>query len=400
VEWIFRLSGDVDYEVIIADNSDNSEIIESLFEDKKLQKNKNLKILKSEQDEGGVKALPMNENWERCLRAAKGEWVIFIGDDDIVDPNSSKLLQRINQQLPSVEFVWNARTVYTWPDFRSLNKSSGISLLSGLRAQNIENLRHRIINFEGSGLPTGLAPYHNFIRRSLIERVWKDSPISGVFFFHENTDYFMGFILAMHATGSIYCERPLSVMGVCKKSNSAALETQASMERSIAAYESELANSSRVNAQKEKFYSLARYHEIRTQGGDQFHSKTLYVFSLFLGFCEQYGKSPGPEIFKNLRKCLEAEYLANISVGESAEIFRENANRFIKTTFKNQIPAIEAHDSPKGNQFLKGFLKEEMKLYLPEDFGGNKSVGEFYFLINQMLVEYSLIGKNYQVNQR
>ncbi len=70
----------IEYEIIVVDNeagegeNDSQRLVEK-FQDKKL------KYLKNE------KNLGMIGNWNRCLELARGKWIAFLHDDDLVDAN-------------------------------------------------------------------------------------------------------------------------------------------------------------------------------------------------------------------------------------------------------------------------------------------------------------------------
>ena len=51
------------------------------------------------------RTLPMQDNWERTMRAATGDWVTFIGDDDYLDPDVIDTIAAVATRRPEADAV-------------------------------------------------------------------------------------------------------------------------------------------------------------------------------------------------------------------------------------------------------------------------------------------------------
>jgi hypothetical protein len=93
------------YEVVVCDNASSPETLRvvSGFE------RNEIKYIRSE------KPLAMSANWELALSHAKGEYVIFIGDDDALMPSALSALDRYIRQLGGEKLLRWERVYYSWP---------------------------------------------------------------------------------------------------------------------------------------------------------------------------------------------------------------------------------------------------------------------------------------------
>jgi glycosyltransferase involved in cell wall biosynthesis len=166
-------------------------------------------------------ALTMPDNWERALKAASGDWVVFIGDDDYVDPDLVSLIDAVSLRAVNVDVIGWSRLTFKWPDFRAHPGNMCIQL--GNRAATFS--RQQVIDTlfrwrRASHVPSSpFSIYHGALRRSLIDRFLT---LYGRMFEHDVVDYECACKVAVNAGHIVYLERPLSVLGVCPSSNSAA----------------------------------------------------------------------------------------------------------------------------------------------------------------------------------
>ena len=401
LRWIFKIARVSDFEVIVSDNSDDASLLPMLLQEQNLANQHGLVFLRSPDTGSQVLPLPMNLNFQRCLDRVTGEWLIFIGDDDFVDPNATIFLKRLSDQDSDIDFVWNPLTVYGWPCIRASDEHNGsgvtrISLKSGLRTQDLELLKRRIEAFEGTqSIPVGLPPYHNFLKLSLVHKVQRNlAEAEQRFFFHENTDYFMGYVLTKYAKKPVYCERPLSIQGVCVKSNSHGITRPSSMRAAVQRYKTELAgfkHSASISA------PLASYEKLLSSSIDEWQSKTVYVLSLFIDFVKLFNIPVPVQLGEKVRAGLENEY-KSFRILEDSDFFRDGANRFIENNFPG-IEPIEwnSPESAKVSTGFRGLSSSDLMLYVLTDIGGATSVGQFYSLVDSFLTPPEFIGKPIQI---
>lgn len=200
-------------EFIIGDNSDDPEVMIDFF---KTFDDPRFKFVPSEN-----RTLAMVENWNRLPQYACGDWIIFIGDDDYVDPDLANFVQGLENKIPDVDvLVWSTVT-YSWPDVRlELHR---LKVPSGSRLHIIEKeeILRRVFYWENATdrITANPGVYHALQRRSLLEA--NKATFGGQYFVHQEVDYESICKTALLAQKVIMSERPFSVMGACAASNSA-----------------------------------------------------------------------------------------------------------------------------------------------------------------------------------
>jgi hypothetical protein len=97
-----------DIELVFVDNSDDPSIMNGFIEP--FLADPRVKYLPT-----GDEVRPMVDNWEVAFGATTGRWIVFIGDDDHVDPDLAGLILRIEAKMPDVEALDWARLHFTWP---------------------------------------------------------------------------------------------------------------------------------------------------------------------------------------------------------------------------------------------------------------------------------------------
>ncbi len=111
------ISPRLDIQFVFADNSDDPSIMDAFMKD--ILGDPRVTYLRSAE-----RVYPMNENWERCIDAATGDFICVIGDDDYVDPDVADVLADLCANEKDVDvFVWN-RLAYNWPDNRDIARRS------------------------------------------------------------------------------------------------------------------------------------------------------------------------------------------------------------------------------------------------------------------------------------
>lgn len=200
-----------DFEILIADNSDDAA---PLHEFVKEANDTRLRLLPPEDQ-----VLSMRANWERIPPHARGEWLSYMGDDDYIDPELSDALRVTSLIMPNVDaFTWG-RFHYIWPDARSGTEIIKIPTGSHLAHFGKKELMRRMFYWEGAkDRPAcSFGVYHGAIKKELLDRI-RDA-FSDCYFEHPNADYDNICKTVMMADCCILWERPLSVFGACKASN-------------------------------------------------------------------------------------------------------------------------------------------------------------------------------------
>jgi hypothetical protein len=215
-----------DVEFVVADNSDAPDIMNDFMAG---VHDSRIRYLPSID-----RVLPMEDNWERVMEAARGEWVVFIGDDDYVDPDLASIILDVVKRAPETEVIgWN-RLTYKWPGFRPFAGNMPVPLMHRVVRYPHALLMKRMFLWENSThMPANpFTVYHGAVRRSLALSM--RTRYGGRFFEHPVVDYEFACKIVQSARRLVYVERPMSVLGTCADSNSAAANN---FEKSLENYE-------------------------------------------------------------------------------------------------------------------------------------------------------------------
>ncbi|MBC7280427.1 glycosyltransferase family A protein [Hoeflea sp.] len=208
-----------DFEILVADNSDDAAPLASFVAD---CNDSRLRLLPPES-----KPLSMQDNWERMPQHARGEWLSIIGDDDYLDPELCEALRVTTERVPKADaFTWG-RSYFVWPEARPHREITRIPTGSHLIHMEKKELMRKMFFWEDAkdrpACPFGI--YHGALKKELLDRI-RDA-FSNRYFEQANVDYDSICKTVMMADLCIYWERPLSVFGACKASNTAGLRDTA-----------------------------------------------------------------------------------------------------------------------------------------------------------------------------
>ncbi|WP_110032543.1 glycosyltransferase family A protein [Hoeflea marina] len=206
-------SGERDFEVIVADNSDDPAPLRQAFDSFSDHR------FRLVAPQGRV--LSMVDNWERLIPETAGHWISVIGDDDYIDPAVGGLIRRFEGLRPDVEAIGWGRMNFHWPDNRPVPTLASVPTGAGCWASDRVDLQDRLFRWsEGRSRPScGFGIYHGAVRRTLMERIRQT--YGGRYFEHPVVDYDSNCKVVAEARSLLYCERPFSVLGECAASNSA-----------------------------------------------------------------------------------------------------------------------------------------------------------------------------------
>lgn len=207
-----------DFEVVIADNSDDAGPLAAFAAE---TADTRLRLIAPE-----AAPLSMRDNWERMIPQTRGDWVTIIGDDDYLDPDLAEVIRVAAKAVPKVDSLSWGRSYYTWPDARAPREITRMPTRSHLRTLEKKELMRRTFFWEdASDRPTcPFGVYHGAVRRDLLERTRE--AFSGRYFEHPNCDYDSICKTVMLAEAFVLFERPLSVFGTCRASNSMGLRDE------------------------------------------------------------------------------------------------------------------------------------------------------------------------------
>lgn len=220
------------FEVVLADNSDDPEPLSQFVAE---IADPRVKLLAPEET-----VLSMRANWERIIPETSGEWISFIGDDDYLDPELCEVLRVTQTIVPNLDALTWGRLYFTWPDARTGPEFTSMPVGSHLVGIKKEDMIRKLFFWEDASdrpaCPFGV--YHGAIKRTLLDDI--RNTFSGRFFGHPIVDYDNICRTLMVANKLVHFERPMSVFGTCKASNSMGLRDRKAAPKLIEVFRKEM----------------------------------------------------------------------------------------------------------------------------------------------------------------
>lgn len=202
------------WELVISDNASDEPVaqyIHSLNDQR---------IIYSRSDE----FLTVTQNWNRCLSLCSGDYILMLGDDDILLQNYFCLIIKLIQDYNQPELIYTKSYIYVYP--KTILSSSPLSSYFRPFDEYVDlsnkpyffsrseclNIVQKTINFHGP-LPSNMQ--HMCIKNSLIERTKK----KGVFFHSPYPDFYAMPVLFLNAKEVLRYPKEALVVGVTPKSH-------------------------------------------------------------------------------------------------------------------------------------------------------------------------------------
>lgn len=205
------------FELVIQDNSD-TQILREKLSVNGLLKDERLKYFYS------VGTLSFVDNFSRGISNSHGEFIIFIGDDDTINPNIIDVAEwasknQIDAITPSLPYV------YFWPQTGMDAKiETGRLAISKYKCSKHfynpkEELRKLLKNGAQNYLSYNLAKaYHGLVRAVFFDQI---KNITGRYIGGLSPDIYLSVGLSLLIDKVMVIDYPLTISGICKKSGSA-----------------------------------------------------------------------------------------------------------------------------------------------------------------------------------
>jgi hypothetical protein len=195
-----------DYEIVVADNAsspETREVCESF-------RSPRLRHIRCSEP------LSMNDNWERALDAARGEWVTFLGDDDGLMPYALPEFDVLTA-IRDVRAIRWQYAVYTWPCMALAAEADRLQMVRSTTTRFIDWREALSLMLRAGGSPAPMI-YYGLIHRSLIAK----AQCTGRVFDGLSPDYHSGVLFAHLAGRYLSTDVPLSLAGLSGRSNGVA----------------------------------------------------------------------------------------------------------------------------------------------------------------------------------
>ena len=200
------------YELLICDNysQDNTKEVVNSFNDKRIRY-----INSGER-------LSMSANFDFALKhVEKDSYLMYIGDDDGVLPNSLEYVNNIINK-EQVEAVVSYNAFYTWPGTQKSNKLFW-SPKEGYEIRDSKDWINKYLRFNMEYTFDLPGAYCGFVKRSVFDRVTKEN----LFFRSPTPDSYSALAIAFATDKYVYSNRPFAIHGSSTKSNGGAYLSKA-----------------------------------------------------------------------------------------------------------------------------------------------------------------------------
>ena len=191
------------YEIIISDNfsQDNTKDVVKSFNDSRI------KYINT------GKRVSMSENFEYALSFVNEGFLMFIGDDDAILPNSLEYVNEIIN-LTNCEAIVSYNAFYTWPETDNPNKLFWTPKVGyEIRDSKLWINKYLKFNMEYTfDLPS---IYCGFVKKNILIKVSKDN----IFFKSSTPDAYSAIAVAFATDKYIYSHTPFVIHGTSKNSN-------------------------------------------------------------------------------------------------------------------------------------------------------------------------------------
>lgn len=220
------LSGRDDVQVIVADNSDDPDLLPAMLKEQGLYDR--VTFLPS-----SAQMLPMRANWERALDVVQGEWVCYIGDDDALHAESYDMMDFMADNMSPKVHTWRP-VYYKWPCFpeqdRSLLHLSYEAVGCTIQKSQDVLLQHIEFKHNDKWPAAGPSIYHGLVHFTVIAITRK---LYGEYFLNYVVDYACAITNATFIKSYVQYYWPITIMGACGNSNTAGLTSTGSGKKKI-----------------------------------------------------------------------------------------------------------------------------------------------------------------------
>ena len=365
-----------DIEYVFADNSDDASVMNDFMAD--LIGDPRVTYLPS-----GDRVYSMVENWDRCIEAARGEFVCMIGDDDYVDVNVADVIARSQTEHAEVDvFVWS-RLTYNWPDNRPNHCNVSAPLGTDVHRLPRAWLYKEFFSWKGETATPNMAFgfYHGAVSKRVMDKI--KAKYGGKYCEYPVVDFENVCKVLVTAEHMFYSERPFSVLGSCAQSNSAKIKMTDKLKDSHAQFMIETGRNIDEDPHMKDFPFPSALGLAACIAQVQNWFRTTYGYKAIEGweanFAEACGLSCG--IMGS-----RADYDRTVE-GYRAAFGRWKNGRYLK-----HFKPVKYSD-PTGAMFFTGVSNNH--LYLDEEIGGVQTPAELYHLVDQMLAPRDTLTLNF-----
>lgn len=204
----------IDYEIIVSDNSDELESVETRKTVEELN-NHQIKYFRP------PAILSMTANFEFALSKCTGDYLLCIGDDDGILP---ECLGYVNELITKFDanVIKSPVIVYHWKNALQTPNSLVLPYPTPVTRVNSRSILQKVAHFELGYFNLPMI-YYAFVKKSIVDSVIKQQ---GSFFGNAAAvDIYSGLVIAHCTTDFVVSDKPFVIAGLSGKSNGSSVES-------------------------------------------------------------------------------------------------------------------------------------------------------------------------------
>ncbi len=356
-----------DVQFVFADNSDDPTIMNEFMKD--VQQDPRVTYIPSTD-----RVLSMVDNWERTAEAARGEYWVFIGDDDYVDPDLVDYIKNLTRITGPMDGIAWRLIGYTWP-YEGRPRLTAVVPFASLtvKVEQADLFRKMFGWQDCTHVPrSGFSIYHSAISGKLMHRIRQT--YGGRFFEHPVVDFDSAFKVICLGQKFSATARPFGIMGSCPLSNSFGVGKLQQWRERIADFVKEAGYNYETDEQFRKFPFTSALGTTATIAVAQQWFKKKYDIE-FENWGENFAKGCAFDCCNYRdRESFEAaadSYRTAFKLWQNGKYLR-----FFNPSYNT------AHEN-NGTAVSSGFSDEE--IYLDQEIGGCKTPGELFAIVRGMV---------------
>jgi glycosyltransferase involved in cell wall biosynthesis len=194
-----------EYEILVSDNQsqDDTRAVVSAVSDARIR------YLRTD------RRLSMCDNWEFALQQARGDYVIFIGDDDAVLPHGIDRLAGLIRQHGLSAYMWTT-PIYTWPIDDLPAAITYLPPFTSVRRMDLERMARFVMAHGGWKYYELPGVYHCAVARTVLQKIGQKA---GRVFRTTQPDLFTSMAVPAFAREAVHTGIPVTLHGRSAKSN-------------------------------------------------------------------------------------------------------------------------------------------------------------------------------------
>ncbi len=169
--------------------------------------------------------LGMQKNYEKAVERSQGDWIVLIGQDDLMMPSSLEIINEIIQADSNLEIIVSSRGYFNWADSNNMKITPKVIIYkNNLIKRKIKSKKRLMLTLlglvsynQGPQMYTG-----SIIKKSLVEKIKEKQ--ESIFFLYPIPDVSSAISILDQSVNYLRIYHSLFLVGTSKSSTGAKIE--------------------------------------------------------------------------------------------------------------------------------------------------------------------------------